>query len=352
MNGTLRAALIGTGKISEEHLKFLSRDARATPVGVCDLSPSLARYAATRFEAGAPFTDYRAMLAEARPDVVHVLTPPHTHVPIVTDCLQAGAHVIVEKPAAPTVAEASALWDLAERSGKRLIENHNYRFNTPIQRMLGAVREGSIGDVREVEVRMCLGIRGKGGRYADENLPHPSHKLPAGVLHEFMTHLSYLVLAFLPSWDSASARWSNHGGGTLFRYDDVDALILSGPAHARIRFSCAQSPDCFTVTVRGTRGWLETDLFQPHLSVVVPRPGGQQLSPLANQVVRGSMFMRAGVRGFINKVLQHTPYEGLGTFLDRSYGAICGDGEAPVTRAESLAAATLIEALLHGARAA
>jgi predicted dehydrogenase len=352
MTTPLRAALIGTGKISEEHLKFLRRDARATPVGVCDLSPSLARYAATRFQAGESFTDYRTMLAQARPDVVHVLTPPHTHVGIVSDCLAAGAHVIVEKPAAPTVSEAEALWDRAEGAGKRLIENHNYRFNEPILRMLAAVEGGRIGEVREVEVRMCLGIRGKGGRYADENLPHPSHKLPAGVLHEFMTHLSYLVLAFMPGWDRASALWSNHGGGNLFTYDDVDALIVSGPAHARIRFACSQGPDCFSVTVRGTRGWLETDLFQPHVSVNVPRPGGQQLSPLANQVVRGAMFLRAGVGGFFNKVLQHTPYEGLGTFLDRSYGAIATGGAAPVTREQSLAAARLIEALLKGARAA
>src|SRR5215204_6373682 len=101
----LTAALIGTGKISEEHLKFLTASPRARVVGVCDLSPSLARYASERFGAGRPFTDYAAMLAEVKPDVVHVLTPPGTHVRLVGDCLRAGAHVIVEKPVAPTHAQ-------------------------------------------------------------------------------------------------------------------------------------------------------------------------------------------------------------------------------------------------------
>src|SRR5437660_7819319 len=93
----LKAAVIGTGKISEEHLRFL-RDAEGVDVaGVCDLSPSLAKYAAERFGGGKPFTDAAQMLQESAPDVVHVLTPPHTHERLVSDALSAGAHVIVEK---------------------------------------------------------------------------------------------------------------------------------------------------------------------------------------------------------------------------------------------------------------
>lgn len=348
----LRAAVIGTGKISEEHLRFLGGNPRASVVGVCDLSPSLARYAATRFNASAAFTDYRTMLAEAHPEVVHVLTPPHTHVAIVSDCLASGAHVIVEKPVAPSVGEAELLWALADRHERRLVENHNYRFNLPIKRMQAIVAAGEIGEVREVEVRMCLGIRGKGGRYADENFPHPSHRLPAGVLHEFLTHICYLALLFVPSWDSVNAAWSNHGGGSLFRYDDLDATIVSGSCHARIRFSCAQAPDCFEITVRGTRGWLQSDLFQPYVAMNVPRPVGTLLSPLANQVARGVTLVRAGIGGFARKVLQVTPYEGLATFLDATYGALVIGVEPPVTRRDSLAAAGLIEALLKEARAA
>src|SRR4051794_5060152 len=76
----LRAAVIGTGVISEEHLRFLSKDDRADLVGVCDLSPALARFSAERFDAEAAYTDSTVMLRNAKPDVVHVLTPPHTHV--------------------------------------------------------------------------------------------------------------------------------------------------------------------------------------------------------------------------------------------------------------------------------
>ena len=339
--------MIGTGKISEEHLRYLGSDPAVTLAGVCDLSPSLAKYAATRFKAAAAFSDSAVMLREAKPDVVHVLTPPHTHAALVTDALNAGAHVVVEKPVAPSNAQFRDLWNLAQSRGRRIVEDHNYRFNEPILAIEKLVADGDLGDVREVDVRMALPIRKAGGRYADASLPHPSHNLPAGVIHEFVTHLCYLTLRFLPDFDRVAAAWSKHGDEPLFKYDDLDALVIGGPVHARIRFTSHAAPDCFTVTVRGTKGWAETDLFQPHVRVVVPRKGGAQLSPLVNQLVNGAGLVAAGVRGFKNKVMQKTPYEGLRTFLARTYGALREGGEPPVTFDDMDRASRLVDALLE-----
>src|SRR4051812_9793301 len=192
----LRVGVIGTGKISAEHLKYLCADPRIEVGGVCDLSPALAKYTTDLFKAGTPHTNYQQMLASDKYDVMHVCTPPHTHARIVTDCLDAGAHVIVEKPVAPSNAEFRALWQHAQQRDRLIVEDHNYRFNQPILAIEELVRDGHLGEVREVDVRMALAIRKSGSRYADENLPHPSHKLPAGVIHEFITHLCYLALRF------------------------------------------------------------------------------------------------------------------------------------------------------------
>lgn len=343
----LRAAVIGTGKISEEHLRYLRSDPDVTLAAVCDLSPSLAQYAVARFGAERAFSDSRQMLEQAKPDVVHVLTPPHTHVRLVTDALNSGAHVIVEKPVAPTNREFQELWQLARSRDRYIIEDHNYRFNQPILQIERLVRNGTLGEVREVDVRMALAIRKSGGRYVDENLPHPSHQMPAGVLHEFITHLCYLALRFLPAVDRVSAEWSNAGGGTLFKYDDLDAIVIGGPVHARIRFTCQTAPDAFAVTVRGTRGSVETDLFQPHLRMVTPRPGGAQLSPLVNHLVNGAGLVSAAFQGFRNKVLQRTPYEGLATFLDRTYRALRNKAEPPVTYEDMDRASRLVDLLIE-----
>ena len=71
------------------------------------------------------------------------------------------------------------------------------------------------------------------------------------------------------------AIWSNHTGDPVLKHDDLDATVLIGDVHGRIRLSSVTAPDTFTVTVRGTRGTAETDLFQPHLRVVDPAPGRQ-----------------------------------------------------------------------------
>lgn len=345
----LRVAVIGTGKISEAHLQFLNNYAGTKVEAVCDLSPSLARYASRRFNAGRPYTDHALMLAEEKPQVVHVLTPPHTHTKLVTDCLDAGAHVIVEKPVAPSNAEFQDLWNHARKCGRRIIEDHNYRFNRPVLAIEELVGHGRLGEVRDVEVRMSLGIRAAGGRYSDTKLPHPSHKMPAGVLHEFITHLCYLMLRFVPSYERVSAAWSNHGGGELFKFDDLDATIIGGPVHGRIRFSASTNPECFMLTVRGTKGSAETDLFQPYLRVNVPRKGGAQLSPLVNQFVNGMLLVKSSISGFYYKVMQRTPLEGLDLFLTQTYDALRTDREPPVNYENMDSASRLIDALLSEA---
>ena len=343
----LRAAVIGTGKISEEHLRFLSDSPGVSLAAVCDLSPSLAKYAVQRFGAQRAFSDSAQMLREARPDVVHVLTPAQTHVLLATDAINAGAHVIVEKPAAPTNRQLHELFSLARSKGRRIIEDHNYRFNEPILEIERLLNEGELGEVREVEVRMSLAIRKKGSRYMDTNLPHPSHKMPAGVIHEFITHLCYLMLRFLPGYERVRAAWSNYGTDELFKYDDLDALLIGPEAHGRIRFSCRTAQDAFVVTVRGTKGWAETDLFWPYVRTSLPRAVGQQLTPLANQFIGGLRLMRASASGFRDRVFQKTAYEGLKTFLGQTYTALRDGTEPPVSYDDMDAASRLVDELVQ-----
>jgi predicted dehydrogenase len=344
----LKSAVIGTGVISKEHLAFLQKCDQAELVGVCDLSPVAARYAAEQYHAQAAYTDYRQMLAQAKPDVVHILTPPQTHKRLAVDCLEAGAHVICEKPIALSYGEFEELWAVAQRCDRTLIEDHNYRFNQPVQAIQALVADGTLGEIQEVEVRMALDIR-TGGRYSDANLPNPVHRLPAGVIHDFITHLSYLMLLFLPevSCDRIAAAWSNHGGGDLFKFDDLDAIVTAGKAHGRIRFSSYTQPDCFSIMVRGSRGYAETDLFQPYLRTVVPRSVGKQLSPLMNQWQNGWDLVNASVNNFRAKVMQQTPYEGLHTLLEQTYAALSTGAEPPISFADMARANQLVDALLN-----
>ena len=78
----------------------------------------------------------------------------------------------------------------------------------------------------------------------------------------------------------------------------------------------------------------------------MPRKGGEQLTPLVNHFVNGASLVKSSVVGFTNKVMQKTPYEGLQTFLRRTYAALSDGTEPPVTFEDMDRASLLVDALL------
>jgi hypothetical protein len=122
--------------------------------------------------------------------------------------------------------------------------------------------------------------------------------------------------------------------------------VIAGESHARIRFSCRTGPDTFAITVRGSEGWASTDLFQPHLTQVRPRLGGDQLSPIVNHVVNGVQLARSGAANLRDKLLQRTAYEGLHALLEQTYDALRDGHTPPVSPADVDAASRLVDALL------
>ena len=349
----LRAAVIGTGGISKEHLRFLAGSPRADLVGVCDMSPIAVSHAAATYGTTA-YATVDEMLAGARPEVVHVLTPPTTHVALSELCLAAGADVICEKPITLGAADLERLLAFADDAGRRICENHNYRFNPEVLELDSLVESGVLGRVGEVEVRMGLPVNDPDGRFGDPNLPSPIHQLPAGVIHDFITHLTYLVDNFTPGveWLTVDSRWSNHGGVAHVAVDDLDSILVGdgpdGAVHARIRFSALLAPDCFEITVRGTEGYAQVELFSGRVSRVIPRPGGKQLSPIVNMMVGGATMFAGGPRSLKRKIMQQGPYVGLERFLDLTYTALAAGTELPVTPADMLATSRLIDRLVAG----
>ena len=169
----IKAALIGAGQIARQHLGCLRELPGVEIVGVCDLSPAMAESAAERFGVPAWYTDHRRMLDEVRPDVVHVTTPPTSHFPLAMAAIEAGAHVVVEKPATLTFAELDTLIGRASERGRFVIEDYNYLFNGATRTILNLIESGEFGSINHVEVMIFLDILGDGSPFADANAPHP-----------------------------------------------------------------------------------------------------------------------------------------------------------------------------------
>lgn len=331
----IRVAVVGCGAISQEHFRYLGNSELVDLAAVCDVSPSAGRYAVDRFGATMAYTDAATMLAEARPEAVHILTPPGSHRALVEQCLRADAHVICEKPITFTSDELVPLLSLAGERGRWLLENHNYRFNDQTVALDGYRTSGALGAVHSVDVVMSV--------------PMPDSDLgaPAGAVHDYITHASYLVLHLLGDRDvdDVRARWRLTGPGRAARYDDLAALIGVGDSHATIRISGVPRPMAFRVVVRGSKGAVETDMFQPYLRADLER-GDAQLGPLVNHAANGFGLLKATARNLGNKILQKGAYHGLDRFLAMFYEALATGGPPPVTEAQLVRSSKLIDALV------
>jgi predicted dehydrogenase len=145
----LGAAVIGTGFIGTVHVEQLRRIGVSVR-GVLGSSPERGRAGADALGVPLAYTSLDALLDDPRVDVVHVTSPNHLHVPQVRQILEAGRHVVCEKPLALSATESADLVRLAASSGRVNAVNFNIRFYPLNQHARELVASGALGEVRFV----------------------------------------------------------------------------------------------------------------------------------------------------------------------------------------------------------
>src|SRR5215469_7087436 len=141
----LKVAIVGCGKIADDHASQVQRIKGCEIAAVCDSEPLMARQLFERFHVKQRFSDLRELLSKAKPHVVHVTTPPASHFEIAKVCLEAGCHVYVEKPFALSENDARALIALATNRGLKITAGHDDQFRHAARRMRVLVQGGYLG---------------------------------------------------------------------------------------------------------------------------------------------------------------------------------------------------------------
>ena len=164
INGTWGSAPIGIAVVGAGYWgPNLVRNAAASDDldlrWVCDLDAERARKAAGRYTTTKITTELDTILDDPAVHAVAVATPAYTHAEVALACLEAGKHVLVEKPLAWSVAEGEKLVAVAEDAGLVLMCDHTYCYTPAVQRIRQLIREGELGDVHYVDsVRVNLGL--------------------------------------------------------------------------------------------------------------------------------------------------------------------------------------------------
>jgi predicted dehydrogenase len=154
----IRIGIIGCGHWGPNHIRVFSQIKDATVIAAADPSEQRLATVAELFPQVDTYPDHSEMFRNADLNAVIVATPTSTHAAMVTDALNAGKHVLCEKPLCHDVREGERLVGLAKDKGLILMVGHIFLFNPGIQKVKDIVKSGEIGSIRSLSaVRTNLG---------------------------------------------------------------------------------------------------------------------------------------------------------------------------------------------------
>jgi predicted dehydrogenase len=355
----LRAAIVGCGKIADAHASQIGRIRGAEIVAACDREPLMAEQLAARFPVGRCFTDVGAMLGEARPDVVHVTTPPDSHFEIARQCLERGSHVYVEKPIALQANQARTLVALAAEHGRKLTVGHDDQFSHAARRMRTLVRAGVLGGP-PVHMESYYGYELSDG-YARALLANQQHwvrRLPGGLLHNIISHGIARIAEYLTTDapEVVAHGFVSSGLSALGETDIMDELRVviseSSRTTACFTFSSQIRPALHQFRLYGPANSLVLD--QDHETVIVLR-GRRLTSYLAKFVppvdIAGQQVgnLLTNVRAFLARDFHMK--SGMKWLIESFYESIVQDTPPPIPYREIVLTADIMDAIFDQLRA-
>ena len=146
----LRAAIVGAGFIGPHHIDAVQRGGYADVAVLVDRDPDRGPVTARSLGVPRAVTDIDAVLGDPSVDVIHICTPNHTHVDLARAAMEAGKHVVVEKPVATDRAGAAALLEVARRTRRHAAVALTYRGYPMVRRARELVNSGRLGRLRLV----------------------------------------------------------------------------------------------------------------------------------------------------------------------------------------------------------
>jgi predicted dehydrogenase len=149
MKDKLKFGIIGCGWIGfGKHLPSLAKQPDAEITGCCDIIKERAEQAAKEFGTKTKvYTDYREMLKDESIDVIHIATPNMTHRELTVTALEAGKHVLCEKPMAVLAEDAKAMLAAAKKAGKKLTIGHQWRYRPACMYLRELSLQGYFGEI-------------------------------------------------------------------------------------------------------------------------------------------------------------------------------------------------------------
>jgi nucleoside-diphosphate-sugar epimerase/predicted dehydrogenase len=344
----VRVGLVGCGRISAYHLAALHPLAGVEVVAVCDLDEKLARRTASRYGIPRCYGDMETMMQETSPDVVHLLTPPHTHLALARIAARHRAHMYIEKPFAVNEAEARELLELGREAGVQICPGHSRLFDPAFVEACRRVRSGEIG--RVISVRAEQGFTYEAS--ARSAVIPWSYSYDWGTFDNLICHPLYLACHFFSEPGRPQVAAFNTGSVREAGVEEIRVLIPSKTGIAEVSLSLSSSPEVNRVEIVGTQGRIMAD-WQT-MTVLTSRASGlpSALSRFTANFGTAADLAKSGMATLFGIATGRVKrYVGLRTIIARFYEALRANGAPPVPAEEGVLNARLMDQIKEACEA-
>ena len=321
----------------------------------------MARQLAERFEIQHWFADVGELLRTVMPEVVHITTPPQSHLELGTICLESGSNVYIEKPFTVTAAEAHSLVELAQRRNLKVTAGHNYQFTAEMLEMRRLISSGFLGGA-PVHLESYWSYALSDVSYAGPLLGNSNHwvrQLPGQLLHNIISHGIARLAEFLDDEIqelTASAHQSSRlkALGERDLRDELRVMLRDrNNTTGTFCFSTQIRPGLNQFRIHGPENSMDVDVahgtliarrgrsYKSYLTYLVPP--WQQRRAYASAATRNAVEI---LRGRLHQDF------GMKTLIERFYASLRIDAPPPIPYREIVLTASIMDDIFARIRGA
>ena len=347
----IKVALVGCGQIADGHVGEIQKISNATIVGVCDLEPIMAEQLALRFAVPDHYCDFSEMLMSCRPDVVHICTPPASHLSLVKQSVDAGCHVYVEKPLALSYEQSVELINYVEAANLKITIGHNSEFEPPALEMRKLVAGGMLGDPVHIESWFGYNLSGPFGQAILGSPEHWVHRLPGKLFQNNINHMLNKVIEFLDddrpeviakAWRSDTA--IHYGDIRDDLCDELRVMIRGETVSAYGTFTSTVKPVAQFARVYGTKNIIEMDFNSRTVvvdsGVTLPSAIGRLAAGFSKSISYGKSSLRNAFRFLKN---DYHFFSGMNVLIRQFYQSITENRPVPISSRNMLRIAWIMD---------
>jgi predicted dehydrogenase len=289
------------------------------------------------------------MLSDHRLDVIHIATPPHSHLALAQKSAEAGCHVFLEKPLALNATDGRRLIECLQQTNRKMTINYWYNFESPALALREFVAKGNLGDPIHIESYYGYDLAGGFGQALLSDDRHWVHQLPGKLFQNIIDHAINKVTPFLPDEPleiiaRAYRRRNLKDDGTDGVLDELRVMILAGGTSAYVTFSSHARPVGHFMRVYGTKNTAHIDFALRSMLVEekqsVPSALGRLLPPFKSSW-KSLRQATHNAREFAGSRFQF--FAGMNRLLSQFYESILHDAPVPIPYAEILRVSQIMD---------